>query len=131
MHKKCTKCGELKDEETGFFRNKKANLKGIRSECKECQRKRQVEYRTTAFAQQQKKNQRRKLKLSILAELGVTNCTRCAEDHWACLEFHHVGDKKFNISEFYHRMDRSSVLEEARKCIVLCANCHRKEHHPE
>jgi hypothetical protein len=56
-------------------------------------------------------------------------CSRCSERHPACLTFHHLGDKDADVSRLV--MDGRSkqvILAEIAKCIVLCANCHAKEH---
>jgi len=45
----------------------------------------------------------------------------------AALHFHHVRDKKFLISSSKTRA-WNLVLEELRKCILLCANCHAEVH---
>lgn len=58
-------------------------------------------------------------------------CSKCQESHWACLDFHHLGDKDSTVNELVSRMvSKDRVIEEVKKCIVLCANCHRKEHFP-
>ncbi len=46
----------------------------------------------------------------------------------ACLDFHHVTDKKFRIdaSRFYSMSD--TVIDEIQKCILLCKNCHYEIH---
>ncbi|UBF23042.1 HNH endonuclease [Haloarcula virus HCTV-16] len=56
-------------------------------------------------------------------------CSECGEDHPACLDFHHVEEKEYAV----HKMARDGysldkIKEEVEKCIVLCANCHRKRH---
>lgn len=60
------------------------------------------------------------------------NCEKCGESHITCLEFHHTNAKKknFDISNSIWRKGYSKIkiLSEAEKCIVLCANCHRKQH---
>src|SRR5271166_491154 len=59
-------------------------------------------------------------------------CSRCPERHSACLTFHHLGDKDMDVSRMVG--DGRSVeviLTEIAKCIVLCANCHAKEHYLE
>jgi hypothetical protein len=59
-------------------------------------------------------------------------CSRCTEDNPACLEFHHVdeADKEMQIGRMVtHGYSRERIEEEIEKCIVLCANCHRKEHY--
>lgn len=55
-------------------------------------------------------------------------CSRCGESSIEKLEFHHFGEKDFTIG--HSKTKRISVLEaEIKKCIILCANCHNKEHH--
>ncbi|NUB90068.1 HNH endonuclease [Haloterrigena sp. SYSU A558-1] len=59
-------------------------------------------------------------------------CNRCDEDDPRCLDLHHIDeDEKVmavgKMVSFGYSKDRiESVIE---KCIVLCANCHRKEHY--
>ena len=43
------------------------------------------------------------------------------------IDFHHVGEKRFNISRFrHHRFD--AIINEINKCICLCSICHRMAH---
>jgi hypothetical protein len=58
-------------------------------------------------------------------------CARCPENDPVCLEFHHVDpqSKLFNITHGVQtRMTIERLEAEAAKCLILCANCHRKEH---
>lgn len=60
-------------------------------------------------------------------------CIRCGESHPACLQFHHrdPSTKRFAISQAIRLcVNREDILEEIRKCDVLCGNCHAKEHYP-
>lgn len=58
-------------------------------------------------------------------------CERCGETHSACLEFHHLDPsvKEHGFSRIHQLNSKPKIEEELAKCIVLCANCHRKEHH--
>ncbi|MXV61563.1 hypothetical protein GS429_05685 [Natronorubrum sp. JWXQ-INN-674] len=60
-----------------------------------------------------------------------SGCGRCDESDPACLDFHHHGDKKeatvAKLVSNGHLIDR--IRSEIDRCLVLCANCHRKEHH--
>jgi hypothetical protein len=75
----------------------------------------------------------RKLKIKEWFDKYKSNlkCVRCGESDPICLDFHHV-DPSTKIEEvpiMVHKgcgIDR--ILQEIKKCIVLCANCHRKEH---
>ncbi len=68
---------------------------------------------------------RRKVKRTLVEEAGGA-CQLCGYDHClAALEFHHLEpeEKVFQVSARYARsLDRARA--EARKCALLCANCH-------
>jgi len=62
-------------------------------------------------------------------------CSKCGYDKCrSALDFHHLGDKEFAISQVIHywpfnNVNRVRMLDELNKCVVLCANCHRELHH--
>jgi hypothetical protein len=58
-------------------------------------------------------------------------CSKCYEDHIATLDFHHnMGKKEMNITKLvYEGYSIKRIKKEIEKCIILCANCHRKEHY--
>lgn len=59
-------------------------------------------------------------------------CQNCPENHPYCLEFHHNNDDKdLSVSQLIaNGYGKPTILKEINKCIVLCANCHRKLHYP-
>ena len=73
---------------------------------------------------------RRKNKRAWLVDIKSKYvCAKCGENNPICLEFHHVGKKDFDISVgIRNDKNKEAILKEIEKCIVLCANCHRKEH---
>lgn len=57
------------------------------------------------------------------------HCVHCGINDPIVLDFHHVRDKVIGISEIPRmRWGIKRTLKELEKCIVLCANCHRREH---
>lgn len=61
-------------------------------------------------------------------------CIVCGESDIACLDFHHrnKADKKYSIQSLAgSTRDNNKVLDEVKKCDVVCANCHRKIHYKE
>lgn len=57
------------------------------------------------------------------------SCSFCKEDDSCCLEFHHPNDdKEHHVSDMRGKFSKKKILEEIAKCVVLCANCHRKVH---
>ncbi len=79
-----------------------------------------------------KKDERRAMLRQWLYEYKrkECQCEQCNEGHPACLDFHHVGEKELGIAEMVARgYSPENILEEISQCMVLCANCHRKEHY--
>jgi hypothetical protein len=57
-------------------------------------------------------------------------CSRCEEDHPACLDFHHTGEKTATVNELVRDgASKETIQKEIENCTLMCANCHRKEHH--
>lgn len=71
------------------------------------------------------KNYRHKVRFSVYAGFG-SRCCICGYDRCArSLELHHLNpdEKLFTLSAWSsHKWE--SILDEAEKCIMLCANCH-------
>lgn len=57
-------------------------------------------------------------------------CAHCGVDDITLLDFHHTSrkDKEYQISAKLKRFSFKRLRKELDKCILLCANCHRKEH---
>jgi hypothetical protein len=60
-------------------------------------------------------------------------CTKCSFSHPAALDFHHENpdEKEDSISNLISNKRFAKAYEEVKKCIVLCANCHRVHHYEE
>lgn len=75
-----------------------------------------------------------KLKRKLVDLLGG-QCIDCGYSaHLAALDFDHVDPKtkKFMIGEELGNPYRYyDLLEEIKKCVIRCANCHRIKTHPE
>lgn len=71
--------------------------------------------------------QRRRKRHKELLEGKV--CERCGFDDFRALEFHHTNpeEKEFTIGRILAGK-MNVLLEEIKKCELLCANCHRIEH---
>ncbi len=56
-------------------------------------------------------------------------CTTCGERNPVCLDFHHLSraTKKSDVLTMA-ASGAKMQLEEVMKCVVVCANCHRKVH---
>ena len=62
----------------------------------------------------------------------VSKCLRCGDNRFYCLDFHHriPSEKDFSISHAISgKYGHDRILEEIKKCIVLCKNCHSEVHY--
>jgi hypothetical protein len=61
------------------------------------------------------------------------HCARCPQNHIAALDFHHINpeDKEYSVSKLISSKMFTKAYKEIKKCIVLCANCHRIHHYEE
>ena len=53
-------------------------------------------------------------------------CCDCGEADPVVLEFDHLRDKSFTISQKFRERAWQAILDEIEKCEVVCANCHRR-----
>lgn len=60
-------------------------------------------------------------------------CERCSENRSWVLDFHHKDrkTKDTEVSLLVRKGNKEKVLNEIKKCMVLCANCHRDLHYQE
>lgn len=127
----CTKCGQEKPLTEFNFKNKAKQKR--QSQCKECQRARERELYNTSYKEKNKdkynKNRkvRREKMRDIINDAKQQGCIICGESDICCLDFHHIRDKEFDISTGTE-VSADRLIAEIDKCVVLCANCHRKLH---
>jgi len=128
--KECSKCKQIKSL-TEFNKHKR----GATSWCKECVRERSRRYYEEKSEIVKARNkiylqERRKWYNEYKQTL---KCSKCGENHPACLEFHHQNpkEKEFGISEALRQLNlgKEDILKEIDKCEVLCSNCHKKLHY--
>lgn len=137
--KACTRCSKVASLQE-FGRCAKA-LDGRKSWCKRCEAearrlkydsvKAHVHYQRVASRVNNPKH--RESNKSLYLGLLGGKCADCGLEPgevWplACFDFHHEGVKRVNIGHILKRHPLNA-LEELSKCVVLCANCHRRRHH--
>lgn len=68
------------------------------------------------------------IKQRVLQALGwEARCVRCGYDRYiGALDFHHEDPTQKDNQVLTFGFDRA--VEEARKCILICSNCHREVH---
>ena len=99
--------------------------------CRKCKNEHNNQIYQSYRAQQKRGHKRKR---ALLALKGG-ECARCGYSRYsAALEFHHSDpDAKvfqLDLRSISNRKWRD-IESEARKCILLCSNCHAEHHHPE
>jgi hypothetical protein len=66
---------------------------------------------------------------ALLRQLRDVPCADCQQRFpFYAMDFDHRDptQKSFEVPRMLGRVDTEKLLEEARKCDIVCANCHRK-----
>jgi hypothetical protein len=59
-------------------------------------------------------------------------CINCGFSHPAVIDFHHVDTTNYkSVYLLAKNSNYKAAIEEIKKCVPLCANCHRIHHHEE
>lgn len=136
--KKCARCGEIKP--VSEF-HKDNNMKsGLKSWCKKCVKEEYLLHKNQRdkTTKQWKIDNRDKCDLYDrktkerkyeFIDSMKTPCVKCGEERLYVIDFHHIdpSEKLFNIAR--STRTNESLLQERKKCVCLCANCHAEFHH--
>lgn len=131
--KVCRKCGDPKPIDD--FHKCAKNKDGKHSYCKKCS----VLGATAWYVDNkgdpelasrlQKYGKKQTVIRSIINAFKASKkCVNCPEDDPCCLDFHHLENKKDTVSEMIERKNLRKIVAEINKCVLVCANCHRKLH---
>lgn len=113
----CTKCKRELSLDNFNWRDKSKGTR--RADCKECHNN----YMKKQY--QEKKQIIQNLKSEV-------SCQKCGEKRGYCLDYHHIDpltkvDTVARLTSNTYNMEK--VYKEIKKCVVLCANCHREYHY--
>ncbi len=142
IEKRCGRCGEIKPL-SEFTRNK-SRRDGLNVYCKSCVSKIYPAYKKTyrmrktdAYVNDYVNHRERHLsdrhkyldsRLELLWSLK-TPCVKCGEDRKCSIHFHHIDPNEKTVNLSHGSMGKARMLEEAKKCVCLCANCHEEFHY--
>jgi len=143
QEKACSCCGNGFPPTTDYFTRDRRLSSGLCARCKQCckridaerratGRKRNVQRTTTHIRRaadymlkhkHKRVNQMQQLKVAVGCQLcGYDRCARS-------LHFHHkYDDKDYTVSQMAATKNLSEIVDEIRKCVVLCGNCHGETH---
>ena len=99
------------------------------------QHKREWNHKNRASRSQYKKEWLQNFRNELILDAGG-ECSFCGckfnYKNFAVFDFHHTDPltKLFNVNKNnMNKLGKDKILAEAKKCILLCANCHRLHHH--
>ena len=87
------------------------------------------EYKARHYSNRQNRAKQNKENLTNLKE--SISCSACGEYHPACcMDYHHLDPniKEKGVAQMIQGNSWQKIQEEISKCILVCANCHRKIH---
>jgi len=122
--KTCLRCNESKPVTEYWSAGIKNGKKHLRRTCIVCYRKKKKRYKKN------KNDWYRNIKKNLSCEkCGYSQLTHPSFSPQA-LQFHHDKDNKlFSVSDAIHNgYGRKRIVEEIKKCKVLCSRCHAEEH---
>lgn len=125
----CNKCKIQKDWSEFGWRNKQQQVRHYT--CKNCVKETSLAH----YSNNKQKYINRALNVTKVATDYVkelrqrSKCSICPESAPECLDFHHLeSQEKDNAVSMMLHLGIERVQREINKCIILCANCHRKIH---
>lgn len=115
-NKKCAHCKEIKTVNY-FYYNKKERR--YSSWCISC-------------STLHKNNRKKDLKKKSIDLFGGKCCICGYNKNYAALDFHHLNpdEKDPNMKNLFS-FSWEKIIKELKKCILVCANCHREIHNPQ
>lgn len=133
--KRCPQCEEWKPATAEFFHRRGMSSDGLKARCKECSYAYKTAHRD-AFLERNRvaaKARAIKKKKRLVEYLGG-ECAICGYNKClAAFDFHHINaeEKSFGVGPLLPGKKFEALLKEVKKCMLLCANCHRELHYNE
>lgn len=133
--KHCTICKEAKLATTDNFNRKLKNADGLQSACRVCNKRASKRYyKDNKTKHKAIVTERKKLRISenreFLREILESNpCVDCGESDIRILDFDHIKGKKIACVTLMavSPVGLKKLKHEVEKCVVECANCHRRK----
>lgn len=131
MKKYCARCGRNRD--VRFFTPNKSRYDGLTSSCNDCHRRYVREHygKNKSIYIEKAKKQTLVLR-QLINELKSVPCMDCGNRYspWVMDFDHRDGTvKDLEVAKLVSYGSKRRILEEVKKCDVVCSNCHRERTH--
>lgn len=131
--KTCSNCKVEKPLSEYAFKRRADGV--VQSKCKPCYTAYNRKYYNTSDEQRDKQRKRirahkNRIKARYFVWKSKQKCSLCDESTPECLDLHHIDSttKDKEIGRMLQDGSWSKLQREIDKCVVVCANCHRKIH---
>ena len=132
MSKRCSRCETVKLH--SHYNKNKAKIDGLQTTCRECSNVASKAYykknrtRHCNYVAERRESYRQDLRDLMWDFYSNNPCVDCGEADPIVLEHDHLGDKTMGVSVMVSRLfSWKRIREEIDKCVVRCANCHRRK----
>jgi hypothetical protein len=128
--RKCGRCGELKPiEQFAWRRKRKRRRDNMCAPCRSAYGREHYLANRQKYidAEARRKRERAEARTKYLIEFFRSHpCADCGESDPVVLEFDHLRDKRFEVTNQFASRNWQEILDEISKCEVVCANCHKR-----
>jgi len=126
--KKCSTCKQVKNE-SEFYKHKRSK-DGLNWSCKQCANSSNTKTRHKNPKQYlgYRETNRQQVREEIAKWKSERGCVICGEKDFVCLDLHHLDPTVKDLNPSQATTSLKRFLVEAKKCVVMCANHHRKLH---
>jgi hypothetical protein len=125
--KLCKKCQRKLSLDQFAKKGQRNGKQRYKTSCKTCDNKRRWEQEKVDNGY---RNKLRRWLTNYKSKLSCTDCHLSFEGREYLCDFHHINDKVDSITTMVtFRKSKEEILEEIKKCVPLCANCHRTRHY--
>lgn len=127
--KQCSTC-KIDKELTEYTKNA-AKKDGLHHSCKQCKKLSQAKW----YKDHKEAHVSRVAKNRLEAILQIRDkkdvpCQDCGIKYpYYVMDFDHISDKTFSVAAGVRLYGIKKILEEIKKCEVVCTNCHRQRTH--
>ncbi len=130
----CTKCKRRRQNKS--FNKNSTRSDGLSNVCRDCansyDKERYVKNKGSHNELMKQRNaEYRDRYRKKINEIKSSGCTNCEEKEPCCIDFHHIDEsnKLGDVATMAAHLKKWEVVQkEIDKCVLLCANCHRKLH---
>jgi hypothetical protein len=128
--RRCGRCGHLKPiDEFAWRRKRRRQRDNMCAPCRSAYGREHYLANRQKYIDSEAKRKRARAETRtryLLEYFRAHPCSDCGETDPLVLEFDHLRDKRFEVTNQFASRNWQEILDEIAKCEVVCANRHRR-----